>query len=463
MNIALLNVKFSPNLGDGLLAECLERELAVALPGAMVVSIDLAGRGHYRGHGPSRRGRVIALLEALPRWARRRAVRVALAVLVRFRLRGHVRARLAGIDVVVVGGGNLLSDTDLNFPMKLAGALGEVARAGLPVAVHAVGVNRRWSRAGHHLFVRALCAGPLITATVRDQRSQRAWRDLLEPHGVPTAGLAGDPGLLAVCHFDPPRRELAPGPGNDALVGLCITSPLAVRYHASGPPPSVDFAVWYHTAALALVAAGLRVVLFTNGSPEDRAFLGRHGAAWAAAPRDIRSPRRHPITIAPAFATPAELVSFIAGCDVIIAHRMHACIVAHSFAIPSVGLKWDVKLDSFFALAGRQAFIADCADLDPDELVALTRRALANGVDRAQLARLIATTRADIARLAMAISTGPNPVSVSKVPPTAPHPRPNRRQDTINGRLGRGCGAVGGTKSLVCKFRTSRSTPRSTP
>ena len=44
MKIALLNVKFSPNLGDGLLSECLERELAEALPGATVVSIDLAGR-----------------------------------------------------------------------------------------------------------------------------------------------------------------------------------------------------------------------------------------------------------------------------------------------------------------------------------------------------------------------------------------------------------------------------------
>ena len=38
MKIALLNVKFSPNLGDGLLCECLERELAVALPGADGVS-----------------------------------------------------------------------------------------------------------------------------------------------------------------------------------------------------------------------------------------------------------------------------------------------------------------------------------------------------------------------------------------------------------------------------------------
>jgi len=403
MKIALLNVKFSPNLGDGLLSECLERELAAALPGAEVVAIDLAGRGHYRGHGPSRRGRVIALLEALPRWARRRAVRVALAMLVQFRLRRHVRDRLVGVDVVVVGGGNLLSDADLNFPMKLAGALGEVARARLPVAVHAVGVSRRWSRAGHQLFVRAFGGVSLIATTVRDERSRQAWRDLLEPHGLPPAGLAGDPGLLAQCHFDPPRRaapDTSPAAIAPTVVGLCVTSPLAVRYHASGPPPTVDFRTWYHAATRALVAAGLRVVLFTNGSPEDRSFLARHGGEWCSDP----SSGEPAVTIAPAFANPAELVDFIAGCDVIIAHRMHACIIAHSFAIPAIGLKWDVKLESFFALAGREVFIADCADLDPVSLTALTRRALSTEIDRARLDRLIAMTRADIARLAHAIS-----------------------------------------------------------
>ena len=421
MKIALLNVKFSPNLGDGLLSECLERELARALPGATVISIDLAGRAQYRGHGPSRRGRVIALLEALPRWARRRAVRLALAALVRFRLRGHVRMRLIGIDAVVVGGGNLLSDTDLNFPMKLAGALDEVARAGLPVAVHAVGVNRRWSAAGHHLFVRALCAAPLITATVRDQRSQRAWHDLLEPHGLPPAGLAGDPGLLAYCHFEPTRRNVPSDRDADtgsALVGLCITSPLAVRYHASGAPPALDFAIWYQTAARALVAAGLRVVLFTNGSPEDRAFLGRHGAAWTAAANTGDPLAMHPVTIAPAFSTPTELVEFLARCDMVIAHRMHACIVAHSFAIPTIGLKWDVKLDSFFTLAGREAFIADCADLDPAELVGLAHRALGEGIDHDRLDQLIAATRADIARLADAITAAVNAAPPRTTPPS---------------------------------------------
>jgi len=312
--------------------------------------------------------------------------------------------------VVVVGGGNLLSDSDLNFPMKLAGALREVALAQLPFAVHAVGVNRRWSRTGHQLFVHALRVAPLIVATVRDRRSQQAWRELLERHGLPAAGLAGDPGLLARYHFDPSPRARSADSGMPT-VGLCVTSPLAVRYHASGPPPTVNFRVWYDIATRALVGAGLRVVLFTNGSPEDRAFLARHGDEWCAASvtGDSQDP---PATIAQAFATPGDLVDFITGCDLIIAHRMHACILAHSFAIPAIGLKWDEKLDSFFTLAGREGFIADCADLDPVALIALTHRALATGVDRAALDKMIAGTRADVARLAERISRALEPKTV---------------------------------------------------
>ena len=414
--IALLNVKFSPNLGDGLLSECLERELARALPGADVLAIDLAGRRDYRGHGPSRRGAAIALLQRLPRWARRHAVRGALTLLVRFRLRRHVRERLAGVDAVVVGGGNLLTDSDLNFPMKLSGALAEAARLRLPVAVHAVGANRRWSPTGHRLFARALAGSRLVAASVRDARSQAAWRNLLEPAGIMPAALAGDPGLLARHHYPVPPRTPRQGP---ALIALCITAPLAVRYHASGSAPGTDLMQWYGDAVIALAAAGHGLALFTNGSPEDRAFLSNHRTRWQAMAPGLE--------VAAAFSTPAELAGFIAGADLVIAHRMHACIAAHAFGIPAIGLKWDVKLDSFFALAGRDAFIADCADLPPDALIALAARALQTGVDRERLERLIAQTRADVAILAERIAKALDRprVAAAGARPSMPRPMPS--------------------------------------
>ena len=74
MKVAILNVKYSPNLGDGLLAECLERELVRHQPAMEIVAIDLAGRTAYGAHG---RHRALALrtLERLPAPLRRTAAR----------------------------------------------------------------------------------------------------------------------------------------------------------------------------------------------------------------------------------------------------------------------------------------------------------------------------------------------------------------------------------------------------
>lgn len=388
MKIALLNVKYSPNLGDGLLAECLERELAGALPGARVFSIDLAGRRGWPLPGPSRRAHAIALLEALPDWGRRALVRVALALLVRLRLRRHVGRSLRGVDAVVVGGGNLLTDADLNFPMKLAGALAEVARQRLPVAIHAVGAGAGWSRAGRALFARAFRAVPLVTVAVRDERSQQAWRAQLSDAGLPPPALVRDPGLLASRHY--PRS--AP-PAEGPLAGLCITAPMALRYHAETASECTDLAAWYGDAARVLVEQGFSVALFTNGSPEDRDYLARHGAAWVLHARG-------PVTVTNPFADPAALAAFVSGCDLVVAHRMHACIAAHSFGVPTIGLAWDIKLESFFDLAGRSGFLIDTAQCSADAFRALVKRAMAQGVDPAALRRLIEQARADIDTMA---------------------------------------------------------------
>ena len=405
--IALLNVKYSPNLGDGLLSECLEAELARSFagiaPGTQVFSIDIAGRRAYPAIAPSQRARMIALLESLPGSWRKRVTKLALTALVRLRLGGHVRARLAGCDAVVLGGGNLLTDADLNFPMKIAGALGQAARLHLPVAVYGVGANRQWSAEGKRLFGHALAQAQLSHATVRDARSQAAWRDLLVPQGVRPAGVAGDPGLLASSHFPRP-----PVPFDAPVAGLCITVPMALRYHATdakghGTAPAAEpLDTWYGDAARALVDAGLRVALFTNGSPEDRDYLDAMGPAWI-----LRA--KGPVTMTNPFADPSEMIRFIGGCSLIVAHRMHACIAAHSFAIPTIGLRWDVKLDSFFALAGRGGFIADAAALDGPALTALARRAVEEGVDRPALERLMADTRADIAQMAAALARSMQP------------------------------------------------------
>lgn len=388
MKVALINVRFSPNLGDGLLSECLEAELARRIPGASFVSIDLAGRTNY-GQGSSWRKLALRLLMRMPACVRRRLARIALLRLAK-RLEPRFSQALGDCDVAILGGGNLLSDADLNFPVKVATALG-AAGARLPVAVFAVGVSRNWSEEGTRLFRKALTGARLVHVSVRDRLSHDALLGQLPGIGTGEVDIVSDPGLLASRHFPAAQGGGEQG-GDERPVGICITHPLALRYHG-GSGGSGVIAHWFGELIGQLVGAGRRIRLFTNGSPEDASFLAAHAPGW-------RGRHAASVEVAPPAGTPAGLVEIISGCSLVIAHRLHACIAAHSFAIPTIGLRWDPKLDAFFVAAGRGDRLFTAGADDVATVVASAGEALAEGVDPRDHAALLNSAADDVARLA---------------------------------------------------------------
>jgi polysaccharide pyruvyl transferase WcaK-like protein len=390
VKVAVLNVKYSPNLGDGLLAECLERELMRHDSGIEIVPVDLAGRTGYGGHGRNR-ARALRTLERLPAVLRRAATWSMLHLLGQTRLRPAFRAALADCDAVVIGGGNLFADDDLNFPIKLSLGLSEARRRDLPVAVFAVGVSDNWSPMGERLFASALASVRLVRALVRDERSQEIWNRRLTRRAIVPAAIARDPGLLASRCY-----ALPPPPRATRRAAFCITDPLAVRYHGGADGGDSSLGAWYGAAIGALAAAGWEVALFTNGSPEDRAFLDRHAARWIAATRGGAR-------VLPAFADPGDLVAALACATIVIAHRMHACIAAYSCRVPAIGLCWDRKLDSFFVLSGRAAFMVDTAATGPLAIVPLAERAAREGIEPQRHAELLDVASASVAALAVTL------------------------------------------------------------
>ncbi|MNF57022.1 Polysaccharide pyruvyl transferase [compost metagenome] len=57
--------------------------------------------------------------------------------------------------------------------------------------------------------------------------------------------------------------------------------------------------------------------------------------------------------------TPSDLVNTINRYDLIVAHRLHANIIAYSLGITSIGLRWDTKLHSFFKSINREHLFID--------------------------------------------------------------------------------------------------------
>lgn len=398
LRVGLFNVKYSPNLGDGLLSECLEAELVRTVPGLTVEAFDLAGRTDYVA-GRRLRGTALSLLQSSPAPLRHSLARALLGRSLNH-LRPVWRSRLAGIDAAVTGGGNLFSDADLNFPLKIDAAWGELRAAGIPAAVFAVGAADNWSEAGAALFRRALSGMRILDASVRDARSAEIWNRRLAASGVPRARVAHDPGLLVARHVPQVVR-----PGTAPRIGLGLTHPTTLRYHADeAAVRGRDLTAWYAALVRGCLARGWSVDVFTNGSPEDETYLRRLRPVLAeAAPAPAGGSA---ITFAPRFRNPTELATFVSGLDLLMAHRLHANVAAYSYGIPQIGFTWDRKLTSFFDLVGRRDYVRTAGREATETVLALAERGLREGLDRRRHGAILDGARADVAVLAEALMTG---------------------------------------------------------
>jgi len=67
--------------------------------------------------------------------------------------------------------------------------------------------------------------------------------------------------------------------------------------------------------------------------------------------------------LAPAFASPSEAKSWIAGCDFFLGARMHACIAAFSAGVPVVPMAYSRKFEGLFGSLGYDRTV-DCTAAD---------------------------------------------------------------------------------------------------
>ncbi|MCV9967749.1 polysaccharide pyruvyl transferase family protein [Pararhizobium sp. BT-229] len=367
LRIRLFNVKYSPNLGDGLLSECLEKALMTLGASRDTWSIDLAARQVY-GDGLAGRLQIMSALDMMPKWLRQQVVRVPLAIQARRKWRPHYSSHIQGAHAVVIGGGNLISDIDLNFPTKLTLAINEAERLSLPFMVYASGVTPDWSPRGTAMLEKAFSNQFLRGVFVRDHDSKRLWDEKLGDASGFEAIVVRDPGLLAADFIPPSRMHHTQFP----VAGVGIMSHIAIRYHADNAPEPLYLENWYLDLVRGLVRKGYHVAIFTNGSPEDVAYLAKLRPQLLAIGRDAVS--------FPVQRTPSELCAIISSLDVLVAYRMHAVIAAYSYGVPAVGLAWDRKLQSFMASVNREEFLCDVAQAGAPVAVELACRAVTEGI-----------------------------------------------------------------------------------
>ncbi len=391
MKVLVFNVKYSENLGDGLLAECIETALANGGGNVDVETVDLAGRRDFSGGHGARRRLILGLLRWLPAAARRSVVRQGLKRNLR-RLAAYWSEKIANADVVVIGGGNLFQDDDLNFPLKIGTVLDCVSRQDRPLAIYAVGVSKHWSNPAYELFGRAKRAR-LVHLSVRDGFAQDNWNEHF-PEG-PRAKIVRDPGLL-IRPLSTVQRSAQSAAGR-LTVGLCVTDPIILRRHSTSALAAIPFSTIdaYRDLIGLFLDDGMRVMLFCNGAREDQSFAERILSSVArhrAFDRDALDIARRP-------TTPDGLIETISSMDVILAHRLHACIAAYALRIPHVGLSWDKKVEGFFNSVGREDYLVKNTTSSPVCVASLVKAAERDGIEPLRHQIVVAETQAGISNM----------------------------------------------------------------
>lgn len=372
MKVVIAAVMYSPNLGDGLIADCLTASLKSVRADLRVSWLDLAGRTEFTAPSSGLRTLVLDGLAHLPDRVSLPLAGVLVRRQIATRLAPHTANVMDGADLMIIGGGQLFGDANLNFPLKLAHVVQTAETLGVPFAIHGVGVAKHWTAQGRALFAKTLGSDMLHYISVRDDASAynlvKHYADLELEVPCPVA-VFPDPGLCADMLAEPVRKTET----NRRNIGIGVVHPAALATHSAVGEVLGKSATCKAYVALAqkLSDSGCDVHLFTNGAGEDEDMLDTVENQTAGIPRVSRTAR---------FSAPCDLVAFLQSMDAIASHRLHACIVANALGKTAVGFTWDTKIDAYFALTGQSAQLFTRLS-DTDQVARALMSNLSNDVD----------------------------------------------------------------------------------
>jgi polysaccharide pyruvyl transferase WcaK-like protein len=259
----------------------------------------------------------LARAAAIP-WSLYKALR--LAVLLTRRL--HDR------PVVVIGGGNLLSDVALNFPLKLTAVRIACWLRDCRYIVFAVGVERNWSHVGAALFRSFLGSTRCVDVSVRDIGSANAIKDQV-------ASTPCEPKVVRDPALSLPAVHPSPSVNGSQVVTIFVQSSAQARFAGANQAVSLEDTAleMYTNLQNHFEGRGQSVVFATSGAPEDSHMLGR-------------SPLHPQVTP----STVKDLVGIICNSSLVVSSRLHPLLIAHAYGVPTQVLGTSSKIRGFLEL-----------------------------------------------------------------------------------------------------------------
>jgi polysaccharide pyruvyl transferase WcaK-like protein len=331
---------WSPNLGDGIIADSMQFLLKEVQHDLQVRLLDISGRDAMSPVLPQKVSFAKQFMQS------KSILRIFLNVL-RWRVRkkqylSSWTSIISEADAVIIGGGQLLMDNALDFPLKINAVSWLAHSFGKTTHFVSCGVGKKWSFGASQLFRNAIRGSSSIS--VRDTISAQRLQRLLPGTQV---RLSADPALWAADVYGQ-NNNTSPN-----LVGLGIISVDLINRHRRRAKLSLeDLTRFWLEVASRLHHRGVKFELFTNGSTDDYEFA-RHVS------NEIADRLSIPCALVGRPTTASELARTISRYKAVVASRLHAHILATSYLVPSVALVWDDKVHGFFKDTGREDLAYD--------------------------------------------------------------------------------------------------------
>lgn len=372
-DIAIAGETYSPNLGDGVIAESLAFLFQQNVPAISTSLLDISGRTTWSttpdqvasNHGLRPLRSLLSSFSPLATIVRFLRWQVVL----RRRLSRRWLSALSESKTLVIGGGQLLMDNALNFPLRVSELANLAASSGIAYHFSACGVGAEWSPIALSLLKKALLGAS--TVTVRDTVSSQRLQSFVP--GMPSPPVTTfDPAIWAAEVY---------GTGNnrksDGTVGLGILGLHEVNIHA---PRGSEFTqhslleFWAKTASL-LYQRGYAPELFTNGTVSDYNLA-------VSVRREVKSRQSIDVALQERPMCARDLAQGISRYRAVVSPRLHGNIVALSYGIPASGISWDGKVRAFFKDIGAESLCVSMYDRDPDAVVNALGLAIQEGIDQ---------------------------------------------------------------------------------
>lgn len=250
---------------------------------------------------------------------------------------------ISNSDAVIIGGGQLLTDTSADFHTKIA-LITEIANQfNKPICILGCGVGSELSRKASRNISKALDSASFVT--LRDLHSADRLKSLVKnPTSIKVSpDLAFALNLTANSHTPLKASEL-----KKEICGFNIMPLEALKkYNSKLQDVNNDMYIeFWKRLALEAAKENLQIHIMTNGSPRDYEQADAIYQSILSEGIDVVRTDRP--------TTPLDLYNQISNVDYLITTRMHAGIVGKAFGKPVATLIWDDKIPGVWLEAGNQ-------------------------------------------------------------------------------------------------------------